>query len=209
MLTILNPNLSNLYLIFQGLHAHCTCALSWDKGNTDMVHSFFCYAYVTLFPGRLLFHCPVCRMKCLASMFLTHVVFFPVTLINYKSNDVKWFFAIAFTLLATWENRHVKAYHLSQDLFKSVLKDPMGLVNSLLLMNTTLTEMYSSHTTLTEIHYTDMYSSHTTLAELSCLLLAKHIYKQPIKSISFVHYCHMDNGCYRFWLCETSVLLHD
>lgn len=84
----------------------------------------------------------------------------------------------------------------------------MGLVNSLLLMHATLTEMYSSHTTSNEIHYTDMYSSHTTLTELYMFASCEtYLHTKITKSISSVH-CHMDNRCYRFWLCETSVLLH-
>jgi len=55
------------FFILQGLYAHCTCSLSWNKGNTDLVHSFsfsLCLVWFSLcsdfyFVGQ----CPVCRVK--------------------------------------------------------------------------------------------------------------------------------------------------
>jgi hypothetical protein len=58
---------------------------------------------MALFLRRFLFHCLVCRAKCFGSIFLTHVLFFPVALLNDKSTDI-YFYTVSSMSKYTCQN---------------------------------------------------------------------------------------------------------
>lgn len=76
MLTKLNPNLSNLSVLLCRDYMHIVLVHYLETKVTLISAPFLVVLSMALFLRSLLFHCLVYRAKCLASIFLTHVLFF-------------------------------------------------------------------------------------------------------------------------------------